>query len=346
MELSDREIAELKREHRKCRDRRLADRIKAVLMLAKGFSCQEVGEILLLDDDTVRGYGKRYAAHGVRGLLSEGRTGRDALLSPVQMEELDAHLSQTVYPGVGGIIAWVRSRFGTEYSRTGMTALLKRMGFVYKCPKVLPSKGDPEAQRKFVEEYRELEKGLGEDDHIYFMDGVHPLHNSVAAHGWFKKGKPAHLPSNTGRKRVNLNGAIDLAARKVSVLECERINAQAVVAHLEMILGEQRNGKAYFIADNARYYRSKVVRAFLEREERAKIVFLPTYSPNLNVIERLWLVMKKEVVHNRYYEKFGEFRENILGFFENETWKKECYGNILTDNFHIIDPDFSGFKMA
>ena len=312
MELSDREIAELKREHRKCRDRRLADRIKAVLMLAKGFSCQEVGEILLLDDDTVRGYGKRYAAHGVRGLLSEGR----------------------------------RSRFGTEYSRTGMTALLKRMGFVYKCPKVLPSKGDPEAQRKFVEEYGELEKGLGEDDHIYFMDGVHPLHNSVAAHGWFKKGKPAHLPSNTGRKRVNLNGAIDLAARKVSVLECERINAQTVVAHLEMILGEQRNGKAYFIADNARYYRSKVVRAFLEREERAKIVFLPTYSPNLNVIERLWLVMKKEVVHNRYYEKFGEFRENILGFFENETWKKECYGNILTDNFHIIDPDFSGFKMA
>ena len=125
-----------------------------------------------------------------------------------------------------------------------------------------------------------------------------------------------------------------------------RINAQAVVSHLERILGEQKNGKAYFIADNARYYRSKVVRAFLEREERAKFVFLPPYSPNLNVIERLWLVIKKEVVHNRHYEKFGEFREKILGFFENETWKKKCYENILKDNFHIIEPEFSGFKIA
>jgi transposase len=346
MELSDDEIAELKREHRKCRERRLADRIKAVLLLAKGLSCQEVGEILLLDDDTVRRHARLYALHGVRGLLSEGHRGREPMLSPGQLRELDAHLGETVYPGVAGIIDWVRSRFALEYSRSGMAALLKRMGYVYKCPKVLPSKGDPEAQRRFVEQYRELEKDLGEADHIYFMDGVHPLHNSVAAHGRFKKGRPAHLPSNTGRNRINLNGAIDLAARTVSVVECERINAQAVVAHLEGILEGQKDGKAYFMADNARYYRSKVVRAFLEREKRAEIVFLPPYSPNLNIIERLWLIMKKEVVHNRYYEKFGEFRENILGFFENETWKKPCYEKILTDNFHIVEPEFSGFKLA
>jgi len=161
-----------------------------------------------------------------------------------------------------------------------------------------------------------------------------------------KKGAPAHLPSNTGRKRINLNGAIDIARGKVSVHECERINAQTVVEHLEKILAEQKLGNAYFIADNARYYRSKVVKAFLERNPRAQILFLPPYSPNLNIIERLWLIMKKEVVHNRHYEKFETFKENIMGFFEKETWKKPCYEKILAPNFHIIESDFLGFDVA
>lgn len=345
MELSHKEIEHLRPEHRKCRERPMADCIKAILLLAKGFGCMEVGEILLLDDDTVRGYRKHYLGGGVQALLEDGRNGSDPLLDASQLEGLDAHLGEKIYLGVGGMVQWVRTELGKEYSRSGMTALIKRMGFVYGRPKIMPGKADAVAQRKFVEEYRELVEGLDRNDRVYFMDGAHPRHNSVAVHGRFKKGKIVRIPSNTGRKRTDINGAIDLVPQKVSILEDERINSQTVMAHLPQMLREQEKGKMYIILDNARYYRSKVVKAFLEEDPRVQFKFLPPYSPNLNIIERLWLVMKKEVVFNEYYQGFDRFREKILRFFSEEMWDKPCYAKFLTDNFHIIDPDFSGFDV-
>jgi len=74
--------------------------------------------------------------------------------------------------------------------------------------------------------------------------------------------------------------------------------------------------------------------------------FLPPYSPNLNIIERLWPIMKKEVVFNRYYERFDAFRESVLNFFSEEKWKRPCHAKLLTDNFHIVEPCFSGFDLA
>ncbi|WP_267878402.1 transposase [Thiocapsa marina] len=70
------------------------------------------------------------------------------------------------------------------------------------------------------------------------------------------------------------------------------------------------------ICDNARYYRSKAVQAYLE-DSRIKLVFLPPYAPNLNRIERLWKLFKKTTLYNRYYESFGDFRNACEGFFDN-----------------------------
>lgn len=55
---------------------------------------------------------------------------------------------------------------------------------------------------------------------------------------------------------------------------------------------------------------------------------LPPYSPNLNLIERLWKLMRKKVINNRYYERFKDFRDAVLGFFENaENMKKQLWQN-------------------
>lgn len=346
MELTVEQASELKRTHRRTKDRNRADRIKAVLMLGDGFSCEQVGRALLLDDDTVRGYRETYTAQGLEGLLSDGRKGSSPRLDEDQLAQLDAHLSERVYSGTAGVVQWVYENFGVRYSRTGITDLLHRMGYVYKRPKRMPPKGDAQRQREFVERYREITAGMGPQDTLLFMDGVHPLHNSVAAHGWFKRGRPAQLPSNTGRRRVSINGALDLRGRRVSVLECERINAQVVIDHLKVLLSIHTRGRLYIVLDNARYYRAKVVRDFLEENPRVELVFLPPYSPNLNIIERLWLVMKREVVFNRYYQEFKDFRKAILDFFDKKAWDKPCHANVLTDNFQIIETKFSGFNLA
>ena len=63
---------------------------------------------------------------------------------------------------------------------------------------------------------------------------------------------------------------------------------------------------------------------------------------NLNIIERLWRILKKKVVYNKFYQKFDDFRIAVINFFENEIWRDKEFENILTDNFQIIEPNFSG----
>ena len=126
------------------------------------------------------------------------------------------------------------------------------------------------------------------------MDGVHPLHNSQPAYGWIKKGKEQVLKSNTGRMRVNLNGAYNIENHKAIIREDESINSQSTIALLEQMLKEQPLGMLYIILDNAKYYRSQLVKDFLIKTKEYKFVFLPPYSPNLNLIERLWKFFKKK----------------------------------------------------
>ena len=70
----------------------------------------------------------------------------------------------------------------------------------------------------------------------------------------------------------------------------------------------------YVICDNARYYRSRLVNQFLETS-KIQLVFLPSYSPNLNSIERLWKIMREHVTYNKYYPMFAEFKDKVHEFF-------------------------------
>ncbi|MBM3435739.1 MAG: hypothetical protein FJY07_05925 [Bacteroidetes bacterium] len=90
------------------------------------------------------------------------------------------------------------------------------------------------------------------------MDGVHPLHNSQPAYGWIRKGTDMVLQSNTGRERLNLNGAYNIEDHTAVVIESESINAQSTVVLLEEMMRKQPKGLLYIILDNARYYRSEI----------------------------------------------------------------------------------------
>ncbi len=92
----------------------------------------------------------------------------------------------------------------------------------------------------------------------------------------------------------------------------------------------------YIILDNAKYYRSRFVLGFISENTRVEFVFLPPYSPNLNVIERLWKFFKKNITYNEYYEKFSVFKEKSMELFQNiEKYKPELQ-TLMTDNFELI----------
>jgi len=100
---------------------------------------------------------------------------------------------------------------------------------------------------------------------------------------------------------------------------------------------EKANPKAkhvYVIADNAKYYRSKEVNEYLTMS-KIKVIFLPPYSPNLNLIERVWKFFKYKVIRGKYYDRFDKFKDAVHEFFENITCYKEELNRLLTDKFHI-----------
>lgn len=205
--------------------------------------------------------------------------------------------------------------FAVVYTVSGMTALLHRLGYVYKKPELVPGKADREAQEAFLAQYEELNKNKGENDVILFMDAVHPLHNPALGYGWIKRGQDREVPSNTGRRRLNINGAVDLERLEPVVRYDDTIDATSTIALFEQLLLAYAYATCiYVICDNARYYRSKAVQEY-PKDSRIKLVFLPAYAPNLNLIERLWKFFKKQVLYNRYYETFGDFRNACEGFF-------------------------------
>lgn len=339
--LSSHERFILREAHRAERVKRRADRVKAILLLDCGMSYEEVAKVLFIDDSTVRRYESEYRKGGLDLLIEDDYQGRTCKLSAIQEEELRHHLEEHTYGSAKEVVVYIRERFGIEYTEGGAVRLLHRLGFVYKKMKQVPGKADAERQRAFLEEYWKIREKMGEHDKLYFMDGTHPLHNSMPSYGWLPKGRAKEIKSNTGRNRININGVLDVEGHSVIVREDERINAESTITLLGEV--ERKNLEAktiYIIADNAKYYRAKKVREYLETS-RIKIVFLPPYSPNLNLIERLWKFFHKKVLYNRYYESFQEFKAECLGFFENIGQFKDELATLLTENFQIMGEDFS-----
>ncbi len=310
-------------------------RINAVILLGRGRTSADVADALLIDPDTARDFFKRYKKGGLDGLLRMSYVGSEALLDATQLAELDAHLQGRLHLTAESVARWVEQRWGVRYTASGMTAVLHRLGYVYKKAKLEPGKHpDPEVQEAFVEKYEKIKKKKADDDVIYFMDATHPQHNPVIGCGWIKRGKEHPIHSNTGR--LNINGAINVQALSAETRFDETIDAVSTIALLRQL--EQANPTAptiFVFCDNARYYKSKTVAEFLATS-RIQLVPLPTYSPNLNLIERFWKFFKRQVLYNRYYESFGEFRDACKTFFSELDAFAPQLRTLLAENFQII----------
>ena len=329
------EITRLKLLHKKA-DKKQRDKIKAILLLNNGYEYSEIAEILLIDYTTVWRWYETYITGGATELLRDFYVGGTSKLGDVQLAQLVEHLECTMYLTAKEICAFVKKTFKIKYTPKGMTSLLHQLKFTYKKPKHIPGKADIEAQKAFIKKYRRLQKKKAPEDRIYFMDVVHPMHNSQPAYGWIRKGTDMVIKANTGRQRLNLNGAYNLEDHSVIIQETEMINAQSAVSLLNEMLRKQPLGMIYVILDNARYYRSEMVRSFVEKNDRICLLFLPPYSPNLNIIERLWKFFKKKVIYNTYYEKFTLFRKYCLDFFRHLRKYRPELQTLMTDNFQLI----------
>ena len=339
-ELTPRKVKQLKQLHKKQRDRRMADKIKAIVLLGTGWSVSEVSEALLLDTETLRNYVKYYREGKIEKVLELRYKGREARLSDSEKLELRTHLEEYTYIDVKSIISYVKNTFGVIYKATAMRTILCELGFVYKKPKLVPNSSDPVATMQYLQRYEEIRRTSFP---LYFMDGVHPQHNSRPSHGWILKGTSKALLSNTGRRRLNVNGAINIDTKDLIIDIGDTVNAQSAIILFEKILKKHKSDeKIYIVCDNAGYYRSRLVSEFIKKAKKIELVFLPPYSPFLNLIERVWKYFNKIVLYNKYYETFSMFKDACLSFFKRK--HKRVLDKKLVEKFHFSEKNCTALK--
>jgi transposase len=335
--LNDEQVLVLREAHKKIRDKRLADRIKAVLSLNEGFRYEDIAKILLLDEVTLNRYIKKFKAKGISGLLEMKYKGGQTKLNLLQESELKKYLEINTKRTVKEIVNYIEAKYKIKFSTIGATKLLHRLGFSYKKPKVVPGKADFFNQALFIEKYDGIKNNLKPNDQIYFVDSTHPEHNTKPSYGWILKGKKNDkvIKTNTGRERLNLAGALNLNSKEAIVLSEETINKKVTIKLIKKLQKIQPHGKIYMILDNASYYHANLVKDYVKRK-RVKLIFLPSYSPNLNIIERLWKFFHQKITYNHYFSEFKQFKKETLKFFRNIKQYKPELDTLLTDNFQLL----------
>ena len=314
-------------------------RANALLLLNKGWRASQVAEALFLDAETIRGWRRHFSTHGMDFLHLSSYSKREGHLDFKQEAALKEHLRAEPARSTLEVRHYVLRSYGQEFSHSGAIKLMGRLGFVYKKPKALPLAANEDKQHDFIKKYNGLCNGLMDDETIVFGDAVHPEHQSRPAHGWFLRESRPAIPATSGRKRLNIHGALNLETFQFQFVEAEKINAMTtrqLLEKLETAYPLQRC--IHVFLDNARYHHAKILQPWLKATgRRVKLHFLPPYAPHLNPIERLWGVMHKFVTHNHHYAHFNDFTEAILNFFREtlpEKWPEFC--DTVSDNFRVI----------
>ena len=196
-----------------------------------------------------------------------------------------------------------------------------------------------EVQKEFIKYYFDLLKDAKNGKkHILFYDPVHQLHNTINAKCWQTKGgkNTIMLPSNTGRKRITILGAINPINLCFTSITLKGMVDKIVTKKvLENIRETYNDGKTIvIIMDNATYNRAYEVQNHAKKLGIV-IKYIPPYSPNLNLIERVWKFLKRKL-KNKYIEKFEDFKIWIDDFCKNFENYHDEIEKIISNKFQII----------
>ena len=313
--------------------------VTALLMLAQGHGAEVVAQALGLHPSTVYGYVAGCRAQGLAGFLAAEQPGYSGLLTSAQLAGLCQELNQVLYTDCRAVITWLVAEHAVRYTVSGITGLLHRLGYSYKQTTALPCEADAVAQAAFLEQtlaplLAEAATGAAA---LYFADAAHPTHNTRASHVWTQTGKERPLLTVSGRERVNLNAALNAhCPTQVHVDQTDCVNAQSTQRLYEKLLLAHPEGPVYVVCDNARYYRNQALAGWLA-DKRLVQVFLPPYSPNLNLIERLWKFLRQKIINTAFYRTKGQFKAAVLEFFDRLDEFGSELASRMSLKFHVLD---------
>ncbi|MDR2970454.1 MAG: IS630 family transposase [Bacteroidales bacterium] len=318
--LSDSELSRLTILYKKEKNKTRANRINIILLLHKGYKGVEISSILNLDQDTITKWKSRYLNRvDDESWLDDAYQPYVGKLSYVEISQLRKYVMTFLVGNKKELASFIEQSYCVSYSPSGLNRLLHRACLSWQTIHKLPGKCPVHLQEEWIKKFDEKLKNTDfSTEVILFMDSVHPTHNSVYTKLWSQIGLPRWISSNTGRNRVNISGAYNPVNQELVVIEGKTVNGEATIELLKKCLEKYTDKETITIyLDNASYHKSKEVKSFLEEHPKIQFSFLPPYSPNLNLIERLWKFVNEKVINLKYYPEFSEFKNKLLNFYDN-----------------------------
>lgn len=196
----------------------------------------------------------------------------------------------------------------------------------------------PPFRRLFLK--TELEPRLAEAQSgmrtVLFVDAAHFVLASFL--GWLWCRTKLFVRAASGRQRYNVLGAIDAVSHRLTYVSNHTyVTAETVCELLHKIAAAGMTTPITLVLDNAAYQRCQLVRD-LALQLGIELLFLPSYSPNLNLIERLWKFVKKQALHSRHHTNYTDFHTAIeTCLSELSTTHKPALKTLITLNFQTFE---------
>jgi transposase len=326
------------------KDARLHKRLSALLWLDEGRTRDEVARLVGSHVRTIKNWLKLYLKGGLTALCTLSYKGDVGNLSVAQGQQLKAEVATGRFKCAAEAAAWVEATFSVTFTPAGMRKLLNRLGCTFHKSSGFLFKANREKQKEFVQDY-EADKGKAKQQPMrrYFIDGVHPLYGlEVLFYCWLVRGQRYEVGVGGGRKRLNILGAYCpddqeyLDQRYVK----ENLNGQSVIALFKLLMERHPTTKHFRIyLDNARYQHAIVLREWIAQTQKECGVFfdlkyLPPYSPNLNLIERLWKFLRKEALQ-KWHPTFEDMQQAVGDVLDHLERYQAQIKKLMTERFRL-----------
>ena len=312
-ELSSAEIQRVKYEKDHYPIPVIRKRFNTIYLLYLGYRRSEVSNIACVHLNSVRTYLRIVNTEGIDSLTKLNyKPAKSALLAHKSSIEADFR-AQT--PRCSQEAASrIEKMTGIKLSACRVRVFMHRIGM--KCSKAghIPAKADVEKQsifKNFKENILEplIKSAQNGECHLFFMDAAHFVLEPFVCMLWcFSR---IFIKAASGRNRINVLGALHATTQQLETLiNTDYINALTIIELLKQIAKRFSGLPIYIVLDNARYQHCQIVKNEAARLG-IQLVFLPPYSPNLNLIERLWKFVKKKTLYGQFYQTAKEFHAAI-----------------------------------
>lgn len=317
-------------------DERTKRKLLAIRMHDVGVPHGTIARTLNISDDTVTNYCKLFAEGGLNALL-ENRyfipTSKVESFLPKIKASLEKQPVSSAKQGAARILQIT----GMELSEEQARRIMKRLGLAYRAAAAIPGGADPQMQLDFLRDelLPRLEEARKGERRVFFVDAAHFVLGAFLGMVWCLH--RIFVKSGSGRQRYSVLGAVETRDHDfVSVRTDGPVNSATLCALLESINERYPGEPITLVLDNARYQRNSSV---MDRanELGLELLFLPAYSPNLNLIERVWRLVRSKALRNRFFPDYGCFRRSIDEFLDSLSHCNKHYlQTLITENFQTF----------